>query len=52
MLHGELYPRALPFGELTDADRRVHTALIHQQRRSADESIDVRFESTPVAAVD
>ena len=34
VLHRQLYPRALPFGELTEADRRVHTALIHEQRRS------------------
>ncbi len=43
VLHRNLYPRALPFGELTDADRRVHTALINEQRRSDEESIDIRF---------
>jgi uncharacterized BrkB/YihY/UPF0761 family membrane protein len=44
VLHRRLYPRALPFGEMTDADRRVHTALIHEQRRSVQESIDVSFD--------
>ena len=30
--------------KMTDADRRVHTALIHEQRRSVQESIDVSFD--------
>jgi uncharacterized BrkB/YihY/UPF0761 family membrane protein len=45
VLHRDLYPRALPFGELTDADRRVHVSLIHEQRRSSEESIDVGFDA-------
>jgi uncharacterized BrkB/YihY/UPF0761 family membrane protein len=47
VLHRELYPRTLPMGELTDADRRVHTALINEQRRSVDESIDIRIVPAP-----
>ena len=44
VVHRQLYPRALPFGAMTDADRRVHSALIHEQRRSTEESITVGFE--------
>jgi membrane protein len=44
VLHRKLYPRALPMGEMTEADRRVHVSLIHEQRRSADESIAVDFD--------
>jgi len=44
VLHRRLYPRSLPFGDLTDADRRVHSALIHEQRRSTEGSITVGFE--------
>jgi uncharacterized BrkB/YihY/UPF0761 family membrane protein len=52
VLHRELYPRALPMGELTEADRRVHTALIHEQRRSESEEINVRFEPASDPALD
>jgi uncharacterized BrkB/YihY/UPF0761 family membrane protein len=45
VLHRKLYPRALPMGDLTDADRRVHVSLIHEQQRSADESIAVDFDA-------
>jgi uncharacterized BrkB/YihY/UPF0761 family membrane protein len=45
VLHRKLYPRALPMGEMTEADRRVHVSLIHEQRRSADESIAVDFDA-------
>jgi uncharacterized BrkB/YihY/UPF0761 family membrane protein len=38
-----LYPRALPFGDPTDADRKVQYDLVHQERRSDDESIGVGF---------
>jgi hypothetical protein len=37
VLHRKLYPRALPMGEMTDADRQVHRALIHEQQRSPEE---------------
>ncbi len=43
VLERRLYPRALPMGEMTEADRRVHYQLIHEQRRSDEESIGVGF---------
>ena len=48
VLHRELYPRALPMGEMTDADRQVHRALIHEQRRSPEEHIGVGYPPDPV----
>jgi uncharacterized BrkB/YihY/UPF0761 family membrane protein len=47
VLHRQLYPRALPFGDMTDADRRVQTAQINEQRRSTEESITVNFDPDP-----
>ena len=54
VLHRKLYPRALPMGEMTDADEKVHAALVHEQRRSADESVGVGFgpDSRQEAAAD
>ena len=48
VLHRRLYPRALPMGEMTEADRRVHRALIHEQQRSAEEHIGVGYPPDPV----
>jgi uncharacterized BrkB/YihY/UPF0761 family membrane protein len=48
VLHRKLYPRALPMGEMTDADRQVHRALIHEQRRSPEEHIGVGYPPDPV----
>jgi len=49
-----LYPRALPFGDETDADRRVLYDLAHQERRKEDQSIGVGFgpDSPGEAAAD
>ncbi len=44
VLERQLYPRALPFGEPTDADRRMQRDLVHQQRLSPDEAIGVGFD--------
>ena len=44
VLSRQLYPRALPFGEATDADRRVQRGLVHQQRMSPEETIGVGFD--------
>jgi uncharacterized BrkB/YihY/UPF0761 family membrane protein len=43
VLHRRLYPRALPTGDLTDADRRVHHALIHEQQRTPEAHIGVGY---------
>ncbi|MBV9593312.1 MAG: YihY/virulence factor BrkB family protein [Actinobacteria bacterium] len=48
VLDRQLYPRALPLGDMTTADRRVHRALIHEQRRSTDEHIGVGFAPDPI----
>jgi uncharacterized BrkB/YihY/UPF0761 family membrane protein len=54
VLERSLYPRALPFGEPTDADRQVQYALVHQERRGADQTIGVGFgpDAAQEAAVD
>jgi uncharacterized BrkB/YihY/UPF0761 family membrane protein len=43
VLDRALYPRALPMGEMTEADRKVEKALVHEQRRSADQAVGVGF---------
>jgi uncharacterized BrkB/YihY/UPF0761 family membrane protein len=43
VLHRRLYPRALPLGELTEADKQVQYELIHEQRRTGEETIGVGF---------
>ncbi len=43
VLHRTLYPRALPLGELTEADKQVQYALIQEQRRTEEETIGVGF---------
>ncbi|HEX4432443.1 MAG TPA: YhjD/YihY/BrkB family envelope integrity protein [Frankiaceae bacterium] len=43
VLQRRLYPRALPMGEATEADKRVQSALVHEQRRTEDETIGVGF---------
>jgi uncharacterized BrkB/YihY/UPF0761 family membrane protein len=45
VLSRQLYPRALPLGDLTEADEKVHYQLIHEQRRSDEEAIGVGFGS-------
>ncbi len=54
VLERSLYPRALPLGEPTDADRQVRYALVHQQRRGTDQTIGVGFgpDAPHQAAVD
>ena len=54
VLKKSLYPRALPFGKATEADRRVLYELAHQERRSEDERIGVGFgeDSPDQAAAD
>jgi uncharacterized BrkB/YihY/UPF0761 family membrane protein len=54
VLQRRLYPRALPFGELTKADRQVQYELIDAQRRTSDETIGVDFgpEAPRKAAAD
>jgi uncharacterized BrkB/YihY/UPF0761 family membrane protein len=54
VLERSLYPRALPLGEPTDADRQVQYALAHQERRGSDQSIGVGFgpDAAHEAAVD
>lgn len=54
VLNRRLYPRALPMGEMTEADEKVHYQLIHGQRRSENESIGVGFgaDSQREAAAD
>jgi uncharacterized BrkB/YihY/UPF0761 family membrane protein len=49
VLARNLYPRSLPFGAMTDADRKVQHDLVHEQRRSADERIDVGFDPDTAA---
>ncbi len=49
VLRRRLYPRALPMGEMTEADRRVQEALIHEQQRSSDEVIGVGYPPDPAA---
>jgi uncharacterized BrkB/YihY/UPF0761 family membrane protein len=44
VLARRLYPRALPLGEPTEADRKVHHDLVHAQQRRDDEAIGVGFE--------
>jgi uncharacterized BrkB/YihY/UPF0761 family membrane protein len=43
VLARRLYPRALPGGEPTEADRRVHAALAEQSRRRPDEAVEFRY---------
>lgn len=43
VLEQGMYPRALPLCEPTEADRRMLSALAHQQRESEDERIGVGF---------
>jgi uncharacterized BrkB/YihY/UPF0761 family membrane protein len=43
VLERSLYPRALPLGEPTDADRQVQYALAHQELRGTDQTIGVGF---------
>jgi uncharacterized BrkB/YihY/UPF0761 family membrane protein len=54
VLERSLYPRALPLGEPTDADRQVQYALAHQEHRGPDQTIGVGFGPDAVhdAAVD
>jgi uncharacterized BrkB/YihY/UPF0761 family membrane protein len=47
VLDRRLYPRALPKGELTDADRRALRALADEQQRSREEHIDVDYPADP-----
>ncbi|HWG74670.1 MAG TPA: YhjD/YihY/BrkB family envelope integrity protein [Acidimicrobiales bacterium] len=47
VLKRSLYPRAMPFGEPTDADRRVLRDLAHQERREEDQRIGVGFGPDP-----
>jgi uncharacterized BrkB/YihY/UPF0761 family membrane protein len=49
VLHHRLYPQSLPMGEMTDADRRVHHALIHEQQRSPEEHIGIGYPPDAVA---
>jgi uncharacterized BrkB/YihY/UPF0761 family membrane protein len=49
VLARKLYPRSLPFGEMTDADRKVQHDLVHEQRRSEDERIGVGFDPDAAA---
>jgi uncharacterized BrkB/YihY/UPF0761 family membrane protein len=43
VLDRALYPRALPMGEQTEADRQVERALVHEQQRSDDQAVGVGF---------
>ena len=43
VLHRRLYPRALPMGEATEADRQVQSELIQEQRRSDETAVGVGF---------
>ena len=53
VLDRSLYPRAMPFGETTEADRRVHYDLAHQELRESDQSIGVGFgPSAPEGAAE
>ena len=54
VLERSLYPRALPLGEPTDADRQVQYALVHQEHRGEDQTIGVGFgpDAAHQAAVD
>lgn len=45
-----LYPRALPMGEPTEADRRAEEALAAAARRRPDEAIEVRIDRPEVGA--
>ncbi|MHB1710215.1 MAG: YihY/virulence factor BrkB family protein [Acidimicrobiales bacterium] len=45
VLHRSLYPRAMPFGSPTDADRKVLSFLARQEQRLEDQNIAVAFES-------
>ena len=50
VLHRHLYPRALPMGEMTEADRRVHVSLINEQcaaRTSRSRSTSMLTRSRP-----
>lgn len=48
VLDRRLYPRALPKGEPTDADRRADRALADEQQRSREEHIAVDYPADPV----
>jgi uncharacterized BrkB/YihY/UPF0761 family membrane protein len=54
VLERALYPRAMPFGDETDADRRVLYDLAHQEQRQHDQAIGVGFgpDSEEEAAAD
>lgn len=54
VLERSLYPRAMPFGEQTNADRQVLYDLTHQERRREDQTIGVGFgpDSPELAAMD
>jgi uncharacterized BrkB/YihY/UPF0761 family membrane protein len=41
VLKRRLYPRALPLGEPTEADKQMDYDLVHEQQRSEDEAIGV-----------
>jgi uncharacterized BrkB/YihY/UPF0761 family membrane protein len=43
VLSRALYPRAMPFGEPTDADHRVLRELVYQEQRREDQTIGVGF---------
>ena len=47
VLKRSLYPRTMPFGEPTEADRRVLRDLAHQERREEDQRIGVGFGPDP-----
>jgi uncharacterized BrkB/YihY/UPF0761 family membrane protein len=52
VLARRLYPRALPTGQPTEADRRVDAALVHEARRRHDEAIGFEYDRSgePTAA--
>ena len=43
VLARRLYPRALPFGDPTDADRQVLASIVHAEQRRDDQVIGVGF---------
>lgn len=51
VLRRRLYPRALPMGEMTEADEAVQRAQIQEQRRSADSYVGVGFPPDAVEEV-
>ncbi len=50
VLARHLWPRALPMAPPTEADERVLSALVAQQRQWPEERIEVDFEPDPVTA--